>query len=123
MSKVLVAEDDPALLASYQEAITAFGHECIAARDGREALELARRHRPDVVVTDYMMPIMSGIEVIRALRLDPALSQVPTVLLSAARPPDHERSEAAMFVSKPLTLERLEATIREALELAKMKES
>ncbi len=118
MSRILVAEDEPALLDCYAELIESLGHEVVRALDGEEALTIARGEHPDLVVTDYMMPNRSGIDVIRALRADPVLARVPVILLSAGRPAASERKEAWLFLSKPVSLERLEAAVREALAAA-----
>lgn len=118
MSKVLVAEDEPALLDSYTEIVRALGHECVSALDGSHALELARQHQPDLVVTDYMMPGKTGIQLLRALRVDPALDYVPVILLSAARPPEADRRDAWLFLTKPVAVERLESAITEGLAVS-----
>lgn len=119
MATVLLAEDEPALLECYCELVTGLGHDCIATRDGNEALDEARRKLPDLVVTDLMMPGRSGLEFIRALRTDAALSHVPVILLSAGRPSELERKEAWMFLPKPINLERFEKAVRDGLEAAK----
>lgn len=118
MSKVLVAEDEPALLDSYTEIIRALGHECVGALDGSHALELARQHEPDLVLTDYMMPGKTGIQLLRALRVDPALDYVPVILLSAARPAEAERRDAWLFLTKPVSVDRLEAAITDGLAVS-----
>jgi signal transduction histidine kinase len=118
MSKVLVAEDEPALLESYCEVVRELGHDCVCAYDGSQALELARQHQPDLVLSDYMMPGKTGIELSRALRVDPALETVPVILLSAARPAERERRDVWLFLPKPVSLDRLEGAIREGLALS-----
>jgi signal transduction histidine kinase len=115
---VLVAEDEPALLEAYTDLVIGMGHECVYAYDGEHALELARQHHPDLVITDYMMPGRTGIELMRSLRIDPALDHVPVILLSAARPPERERRDAWAFMSKPVPIQRLESAITEALAAA-----
>ena len=116
MSKVLVAEDEAALLEIYAELVAGLGHECVKAHDGNEALDLARQHRPDLVVTDYMMPGLTGVDVIRALRTDPTMAGVPAILLSAGRPPPAAQREASLFLKKPLTLESFERAVEETLK-------
>lgn len=111
MSKVLLAEDEPALLESYCELVRGLGHDCIAAQDGAQALDLARRHSPDLVITDLMMPGRTGLEIIHALRLDPVLSKIPVILLSAGRPSEADRNRAWRFLSKPVSLERFEQAV------------
>lgn len=116
MRRVLIAEDEPALLESFCEVVTSLGHECLRAHDGNQALELARAKPPDVVVTDSMMAGRTGPELIRALRQELRLSHVPMILLSAARPVEADRKAAWRFLSKPLTLDAFENALREALD-------
>jgi two-component system sensor histidine kinase/response regulator len=118
MRKVLVAEDEPALLEFFRELVEGLGHECLEARDGVEAVTIARSQFPDLVVTDYMMPRSNGLDVIRALRDDPSLRHVPTVLMTAGRPAPEQRTEAWLFLQKPVALEEFERAVREGLKAA-----
>jgi two-component system sensor histidine kinase/response regulator len=118
MRKVLVAEDEPALLEFFRELVEGLGHECLEARDGIEAVSIARSQFPDLVITDYMMPGSTGIELIRALREDPRLRHVPTVLMTAGRPPLEQRTEPWLFLHKPVALEEFERAVREGLKAA-----
>jgi len=118
MPKVLVAEDEPALREIFCDVLRTLGLECIPAADGTEAIELARKHLPEVIVSDYMMPGRSGMDVVRAVRADPVLERVPVILLSAGRPSENERKEAWRFLKKPIDLEVLETSVREALDAA-----
>jgi len=115
MSKILVAEDEPALLECYCELIAGLGHECIVAQDGGQAISLARMHSPDLVVTDYMMPVASGADVIRALRAEPSLAHVAVILISAGRPPEQDCRAAWAYLSKPLDPTRFEEAVRGGL--------
>lgn len=121
MASILVAEDEPALLEAYREVVSALGHRCVPAADGDEALDLARREHPDLVVTDYMMPGRTGIELIHALRGDPVLAKVPVILVSAARPTRDEVALAWKFFGKPLNVATFEAAVVEALEVSKQR--
>ncbi len=114
MSLVLVADDEPAVLEVLTEVVEDLGHEVVRAHDGREALHLARAQRPNLVVTDHMMPRLSGVELCRALRTDEVLSAVPVILLSAAIPP--EAVEAHAWLSKPFELDEFEALVKRTLE-------
>jgi signal transduction histidine kinase len=118
MSKVLVAEDEPALLDSFCELISALGHEAVAAQDGTQALDLARRQHPDLVVTDLMMPGRTGLELIRALRTDTKLASVPVILLSAGRPSEADKKQAWLFLAKPVNLDNFEKAINDGLATA-----
>jgi two-component system sensor histidine kinase/response regulator len=119
MSKILVAEDEPALLESYKEVIESLGHECLQAIDGVQAIELARESHPDLIVTDYMMPRGTGLDVLRALHDDPRLRDVPTVLMTAARPSEEQRRQAWRFLFKPVSLEEFERAVQDGLSAAR----
>ena len=114
--KVLIAEDEPALLESYSELIAGLGHECLAAHDGNEAIELARAHKPDLVVTDFMMPGRTGLEVIATLKRDPPFVAVPMILITAGRPREADVQAAWMTLHKPIALEQFEDAVRKGLQ-------
>ena len=113
MSLVLVADDEPAVLEVLSQVVEDMGHEVLRARDGEEALGLARAKRPQLVVTDHMMPRLSGMELCRRLRSDEVLKHTPVILLSAVLP--HGVPEASAFLHKPFEITDFEALIRQAL--------
>ncbi|MGF1667397.1 MAG: response regulator transcription factor [Acidimicrobiia bacterium] len=81
--KILVAEDDPDIRDLVVFRLERSGWQVIEAGDGQEAIDLARDHRPDVLVLDWMMPVKSGLEVVTELRADPDLAHTPVLILSA----------------------------------------
>ena len=96
-----------------------------AVADGRAALEAARRHVPDLVLSDVMMPGLDGFELLRALRADPRTSTVPVILLSA-RAGEEARVEGLQagaddYVVKPFTARELIARLHTHLTLARMR--
>src|SRR5688572_22263573 len=113
MSLVLVADDEPAVLEVLSEVVEDLGHEVLRAHDGREALSLARARVPNLVVTDHMMPKLSGLELCRQLRGDERLRDVPVIVLSAALP--EGAPEASAFLSKPFELSEFERLVVEVL--------
>lgn len=80
---VLVVEDDPAILRLFEVSFDLEGFKVLLANDGVEGIEAARAGRPDVIVSDIMMPNASGLELLATLRADPATRLIPIVLLSA----------------------------------------
>ncbi|MFZ6002978.1 MAG: response regulator transcription factor [Actinomycetota bacterium] len=80
---VLVVEDDPVILRLLEVNFDLEGFDVLLAQDGEEGLAVARAKRPDVIVTDIMMPKLTGLEMVEALRADPATAAIPVVLLSA----------------------------------------
>jgi two-component system sensor histidine kinase/response regulator len=116
MSLVLVADDEPAVLEVLSQVVEDMGHDVLRARDGEEALGLARARRPQLVVTDHMMPRLSGLELCRRMRSDEVLQHTPVILLSAVLP--HGAPEASAFLHKPFEITDFEALIRQALAQA-----
>ena len=80
MSKILVVDDEPSIVDVLTYNLTKAGHQPIVARDGEQALQLARAERPDLVILDLMLPGMDGLEVCRALRKD---GDLPIIMLTA----------------------------------------
>jgi len=102
---VLCADDDADILALLAIRLERAGFRVAQAVDGEQALSLARKLRPDVLVLDVMMPRLSGTEVLGALRGDEATAAIPVVLLSArAQEADVERgleAGADAYLAKP----------------------
>jgi DNA-binding response OmpR family regulator len=80
---ILAADDDEDILELVCLTLEQAGHKMIRANDGDEALELARRHRPDVCVLDVVMPARTGVEVVEALRDSEETAEIPILLLTA----------------------------------------
>ncbi|MDQ3265553.1 MAG: hybrid sensor histidine kinase/response regulator [Myxococcota bacterium] len=116
MSLVLVADDEPAVLDALSGVVEDLGHEVVQAKNGQEALELTRRRRPRLVITDHMMPHLSGIELCRTLKADEALRKIPVILLSGAT--DHGTPAADAFLPKPFELAEFETLIHRLLQAA-----
>lgn len=113
MSLVLVADDEPAVLEVLSQVVEDLGHDVLRARDGEEAFGLARAKRPQLVVTDHMMPRLSGLELCRKLKGDQVLKDVPVILLSAVLP--QGVPEASAFLHKPFEITDFEAIIHQSL--------
>ena len=80
---VLVVEDDPVILRLLEVNFELEGFGVVLAHDGEEGIAAARSQRPDIIVSDIMMPKMSGIELVQALKADEATASIPIILLSA----------------------------------------
>ena len=114
MPTILVAEDEPMILDLVVEVLRDEGYATLAAADGREALELVARERPDLVLMDVMMPRLDGPTVVRRMRERPELDGVPVILMSAAEPVDPAEL-GVIFLPKPFDLERLLRAVETAL--------
>ena len=80
---VLVVEDDPVILRLLEVNFELEGFGVVLAHDGAEGIEAARSEKPDIIVSDIMMPKVSGIELVLALKGDAATADIPIILLSA----------------------------------------
>ncbi len=82
-AKILVCDDEAHILHVLSAKLRNNGFEVFSAADGEEGFELARRHRPDLIITDYQMPFLSGLELCARLRAEAALSNIPVIMLTA----------------------------------------
>ena len=102
---VLVADDDPDLLALIRRRLTKAGYQVLAAADGQQALDLVAEHRPAMAILDITMPKVSGTEVLARLRADSATAGMLIILISAGYRGDFdERGRpwgADDFIRKP----------------------
>jgi two-component system KDP operon response regulator KdpE len=114
--RVLVVDDDPPILRALATNLRARGYEVDVADTGEVALELAARHRPEVVILDLGLPGISGIEVIEGLR---GWSTVPIIILSAHGAEDDKvqalDAGADDYITKPFGMDELLARLRAAL--------
>ena len=85
---ILCVDDDRIVLSYCSDALEKQGFRTLIANDGASAIETAKRERPDLVLLDLMMPGMSGLEVCRRLRGEPALRDTPIILFTASDDPD-----------------------------------
>jgi len=81
--RVLVADDDPDLVSLVTETLKHFGMDCDVARNGKQALDAARQHRPDAIVLDVNIVDVDGFEILKKLRNNPATEAIPVLLLTA----------------------------------------
>ena len=93
-----MVDDEPDLLFMLRRIFTRAGHETTQADNGAAALASVRQSPPDLVVTDIMMPVMGGVELIRALRADPATAAIPILAVSGD---SHLAVDADAALAKP----------------------
>lgn len=110
-TSVLVVDDEPQVVWMLRFSLEAEGYQTLEARDGRAALEEIRRHRPDLVLLDVMMPVMDGWSVLEELQALPEQER-PRVVVVSARASLRDRAKAAelgadAFVAKPFNVEDL----------------
>ncbi len=117
--KILIADDEPNIVISLEYLLQREGFEVLVARDGVQALAMAQRERPALLVLDVMMPGMTGFDVCQALRADPAMNSMPILLLSAkGRDTDAAKGlglGANAYLTKPFSTRELVARVRALL--------
>ena len=104
MLTVLVAEDEFAVLEVLSLALEAEGHRLLKAGDGADALRLLASQPVDVVVTDDMMPLLTGRQLLDAMRAEPRLAAIPMVLLIDAWAPAPTSRDGLVVLRKPFRL-------------------
>jgi DNA-binding response OmpR family regulator len=116
---VLAADDDEDILELIVFRLERSGYTVLQARDGAEALDLARRSRPDLAVLDVMMPKLDGFELTRRLREDESTSKMPIILLTArTQEADVQRgfdAGADDYLRKPFSPQELRARVQAIL--------
>ncbi len=116
MRTVLVVDDEFDLTSTLRAILEGEGYRVDTCANGRETLERVKAAKPDLVLMDVMLPLLSGFEVLRAMRQTPGLDSVPVVLMSAMRPGvrrDDYRWQA--FLHKPFSLESLVKTVEQLI--------
>ena len=118
--RVLVIDDDPVSLRFVATLLREKGYEVLTAEDGRYGCELAKQHRPDLIVSDLLMPYRDGFHVVRVIRADAELARIPVILLTMRGGEDDVvrglDEGADDYVVKPFNARELLARIRKQLD-------
>ncbi len=117
--KILIADDEAHILHVLSMKLRNAGYDVITAVDGEEALELCQTEHPDLVITDFQMPLKSGLELCRQLHAQPATKNVPVMMLTA-REFDIDRAEMAdagiaVILAKPFAPREVLEKVRQLL--------
>ncbi len=115
MKTILVVDDEEAVVEFVGSLLEDAGYRILRAYDGRSAFEVAQSQHPDLVVTDIMMPIVSGLELCRQLRATPETKDIPIILMTAGRL-SAEDCPNATLLAKPFDLATLERAVAGLLE-------
>jgi diguanylate cyclase (GGDEF)-like protein len=123
LKKIVVAEDDDAIAHLVAAALGDAGFLCLRAHDGDEAMTLARREAPDLLILDVMMPHTDGLEVAKRLKADVLASRIPILMLTSLSAVDDRvkglEAGADDYLSKPFDLRELTARARALIRSAK----
>jgi CheY-like chemotaxis protein len=113
---VLVVDDEPSILLTAKMIARREGWEITTTQNPREALEMAKRICPTVILSDYVMPELTGPELIAALRRSPETEAIPVVLMSGNSQTLGPGDGASGFLEKPFSLSALRTTLTHAVE-------
>jgi CheY-like chemotaxis protein len=117
METVLVVDDEEGILSAITDLLELEGYHVLAAGNGREALERMVATRPDLVLTDWMMPVVDGLQLIEQMEATPGLRAIPVILMSAVdlSAPRRMRPELVL-IQKPFDANSLVKTVRQTLD-------
>lgn len=116
LATVLLVDDDPNILRPLRLLVEREGYRVLTAADGAAALAIASIENPGLIVTDWMMPRVDGVELCRRLRNDTATADIPVVMLSAALPPESDEPLWDVLMLKPAPIGRLLSAIHNLLD-------
>ncbi|HOV03923.1 MAG TPA: response regulator [Kaistiaceae bacterium] len=113
---VMIVEDNELNMKLFHDLLEAHGYSTIETRNGLEALDLARAHRPDLILMDIQLPEVSGLEVTKWIKEDDELRRIPVIAVTAfAMKGDEERIRQGgceAYISKPISVAKFIETVR-----------
>ncbi|HLS67910.1 MAG TPA: response regulator [Kiloniellales bacterium] len=116
LKTVLVVEDNELNMKLFHDLLEAHGYEVLQTRDGMDALRLARQHRPNLILMDIQLPVISGLEVTKWLKEDDDLKEIPVIAVTAfAMKGDEEKIREGgceAYIPKPISVVSFMNTIR-----------
>ena len=117
--KILIVEDNELNMKLFHDLLEVHGYETYQTKDGREALDLAREHMPDLILMDIQLPEVSGLEVTKWIKEDDTLRSIPVIAVTAfAMKGDEEKirsSGCEAYIAKPISVATFLETIEKVL--------
>ncbi len=118
--KILVCDDEPHIVHVVSSKLRNNGFEVLSAADGEEGFEAAKQHAPDLVITDYQMPFLSGLELCAKLRADAQTAAIPVIMLTARgfslADDDLKDTNIRKVLPKPFSPREVLKSVNEVLE-------
>jgi two-component system, cell cycle response regulator len=122
--KVLIIDDSVSVHRLLKARLSSEGLTLLEALDGNSGIEMAHEHKPDVILLDLSMPGLDGFQVLRQLKDDPAVGQIPVIVLSGMQSPQDKVTAfdlgAIDFIAKPFDLTELRVRVRSAIRLSEL---
>ncbi|MFQ5411960.1 MAG: response regulator [Phycisphaerae bacterium] len=118
--RILVCDDEPHILHVVATKLRNGGFDVLSAADGEEAFQIALKEKPDLLITDYQMPFLSGLELCAKLRLDPSTQAIPVIMLTARgfslEQEDLLNTNIRKVLPKPFSPREVHRSVMEILE-------
>jgi len=118
--KILIVEDNDLNLKLFRDLLGANGYTTFETREGIEAIAMTRNVQPDLIIMDIQLPEISGLDVTRKIKADPAMRHIPVIAVTAFAMKDDEdkimRAGCEAYLSKPIAIDDFLRTIRRFLE-------
>jgi two-component system cell cycle response regulator DivK len=115
LKRILIVEDNELNMKLLNDVLEAYGYEIVKTGSGAAVLELARQHRPDLVLMDIQLPDVSGLDAVRLLKEDPQTQAIPVIAVTAFAMAGDERraldSGCDAYIAKPIMLREFLATV------------
>lgn len=119
MRKVVVIDDEPFILMMIEDKLKKARFDVVTLRSSIDALEVIRKEKPGLIILDWMMPELSGIELCKMLKHDPEIADIPVFMLTAKGQDSDEqlglRSGVARYITKPFSPKALLEMVEEVL--------
>ncbi len=119
MARILIVDDSPSQLTGMRRIVEALGHSVVTAEDGAAGVAAAKKHVPDLILMDVVMPNLNGFQATRQISKEPTTAHIPVILVTTK---DQEtdkawgmRQGAKAYITKPFNEAQLEAAIKEHL--------
>lgn len=118
-AKVLIVDDEPFNVDVLQQELEELDYQVITASNGKEALEQIKKHQPDLILLDLMMPVLDGFAVLSEVKADAVLRDIPVIIVSA----EHDsksvvkgiKQGADDYITKPIDAEHLKSKLKDHL--------
>ncbi len=124
-SKVLIVEDNELNMKLFHDLLEAHGVDTVETRDGKNVLELAREHKPDLILMDIQLPEISGLDVTRMLKNDEELKSIPVIAVTAfAMKGDEQKIREGGcedYISKPISVTHFMEVVQKYIGIKSLK--
>jgi two-component system cell cycle response regulator DivK len=116
---VLIVDDDPKSMKLTYDLLNVFGYTTLTAANGLQAVEMAKSHKPDLILMDVQMPVMDGLTATRLIKADPKIQSIPIIVVTAYAMRDDQQKVIKAgcdgYITKPIDIQYLLQTIEKYL--------